>query len=352
MNRISEIWQEVEAWASAEQVLSVGATSLEPIHFNHFREWLDAGHQASMAWLERHATVREHPDQRYPWAQSAIVITVPYEPERADDDSIAASIARYAQGDDYHDVMDGMLRRLEEKLETAAPGVKTWRYVDTGPLSDRSLGVTAGLGWIGRNAMLIHEKHGSWFFIGVLLTSLTHDLTAELASDRCGSCTRCIDACPTDAIVPGRMVDSSRCISHATIEQRGELPPFFADTLGSNVFGCDICQEVCPWNRRPAAGHPSLAPRESYRARPVSDLLRMDQTDFSALFRGSAVKRAKRVGMLRNALLASGDTLSTEELETLSGHEDPGVAAAARLRLLERAHASGRNALRSRSNAT
>jgi epoxyqueuosine reductase len=186
--------------------------------------------------------------------------------------------------------------------------VKTWRYVDTGPLSDRSYAAQAGLGWIGRNGMLIHEQDGSYFFIGTLLTALENDLSAVTVADRCGSCMHCVEACPTNAILPDRTIDSGRCISYTTIEHRGsfehDLP------LAGNAFGCDICQEVCPWNRAPLEPHPAFAPREEYRATPVTDLLRFSQAEFSTLFRRSAIKRAKLAGMQRNVAaltLSSGE---------------------------------------------
>jgi len=196
-------------------------------------------------------------------------------------------------GDDYHDVLDTILRDMENVVEG-----KTWRYVDTGPLSDRSAAAQAGLGWIGRNGMLIDEEHGSYFFIGTLLTSLENDISATEIADRCGTCTKCVDACPTDAILPNRTVASEHCISYATIEHRGPLPEHMH--LDGNVFGCDICQEACPWNRAPLDPHPAFIAREQYRATPVSDLLHFEQADFSRLFAKSAIKRARLDGMKRN----------------------------------------------------
>jgi epoxyqueuosine reductase len=202
-----------------------------------------------------------------------------------------------------------VLERILRKLEEALPGVKTWRYVDTGPLSDRALAAQAGLGWIGKNGMLIHERDGSYFFIGTLLTALENDIESTLVTDRCGTCTRCLDACPTNAILPDRTLDSARCISYATIEHRGPLDAHVASHLEGNAFGCDICQEVCPWNRRAPEPHPSFVARDAYRATPITDLLRFEQSDFSTLFARSAVKRAKLAGMLRNveALTGGGD---------------------------------------------
>ena len=309
--KLSEIWPVVERVARAHGVLRAGASDLADAHAVLFDEWLAADRHASMTYLERHANVRRDPAARYPWAKSVIVLLVPYEAERPDAEPGALShhIARYALGDDYHDVLDRILRELEQELAIAAPGIRTWRYVDTGPLSDRSLAAQAGLGWIAKNGMLIDQQHGSYTFIGTLLTSLENDIDVTLAADRCGTCTRCLDACPTDAILPDRTLDSHRCISYATIEHRGPLDAELAPHLASNAFGCDICQEVCPWNRAAPPGHPSFAARDEYRNTPLTDLLRFGQSDFSTLFRKSAVKRAKLEGMQRNvsALLAADE---------------------------------------------
>jgi epoxyqueuosine reductase len=249
-----------------------------------------------MHYLSRTREARRNPNVRFPWARSAIVILVPYSSMRpeAPAGALSHAIARYALGDDYHEVLDRILREIESIV---APHGKTWRYVDTGPLSDRALARHAGLGWIAKNAMLINEEIGSYTFIGTLLTTLENDLTPDAVADRCGTCTRCIDACPTDAILDNRTVASERCISYATIEHRGELPDL---PLAGNAFGCDICQEVCPWNQEPTATHPAFAAREEYRATPVTDLLRYEQADFSRVFRKSAVKRARLAGMKRN----------------------------------------------------
>jgi epoxyqueuosine reductase len=306
MKKLSEVWPELERVARDEGVLHLGASDLTDSHAELFAHWIERGHHASMAYLAKNAAIRSNPQERFPWAQSVVSILVPYSSERphAPDGALSNHLARYALGDDYHDVLDRILRRFEDAL----PGVKTWRYVDTGPLSDRTYAAQAGLGWIGRNGMLIHEERGSYFFIGTLLTALTNDLSATAVADRCGACTRCLDACPTNAILPDRTVDSHRCISYATIEHRGALDPDVAGRLESNAFGCDICQEVCPWNHAPAEAHPAFVPRDAYRATPVTDLLRFTQADFSNLFRKSAVKRAKLAGMQRNveALTAGG----------------------------------------------
>jgi epoxyqueuosine reductase len=296
--KLSEVWPDLERVARAEGVAHLGASSLEDEHAELFAEWIARGHHASMAYLAKNAAVRSAPSERFPWARSVVSILVPYASERPHAEGAALSnhIARYALGDDYHDVLDRILRRFEEAL----PGVKTWRYVDTGPLSDRAYAAQAGLGWIGKNGMLIHETDGSYFFIGTLVTALENDLEAATIADRCGTCTRCLDACPTNAILPDRTLDSSLCISYATIEHRGPLDPHVATHLEGNTFGCDICQEACPWNRAPLSPHPAFVPRDAYRATPITDLLRFTQTEFSSLFPRSPIKRAKLAGMQRN----------------------------------------------------
>lgn len=324
MTRISEIWNAIEKKALGLGAMRAGVSGLEDPEAARFVEWIAADRQASMQYLAKNRETREHPERRFPWARSVIVITVPYSAEKYPHagDVIGNGIARYALGDDYHGVLDSMLREIEVVIQTLAPGTMTRRYVDTGPLSDRAYGAQAGLGWIGKNGMLIDEENGSYFFIGTLLTSLENDLSVATVADRCGACTRCIDACPTVAILPDRSVDSHRCISHANIELRGAIPEAIKQRMGSNLFGCDICQEVCPWNQEPADAHPAFTPRAAYGATPITDLLRAGHEAFSTLFRRSAVKRAKRAGMVRNALIVTGafDSPPPRDLD-----DDPGV---------------------------
>lgn len=306
--RLSEIWPFLEHAARAEGVLRLGASHLADEHAALFDQWIRSGRHASMSYLAKNRETRLDPSVRFPWAKSIVVILVPYSGERpnAEPGAITNHIARYAMGDDYHLVLDRILRRFEKEISRVAPEEKTWRYVDTGPLSDRAAAAQAGLGWIGRNGMLIDEDRGSYFFIGTLLTSLENDIGATLVADRCGTCTRCVDACPTDAILPDRLVHSERCISYGTIEHRGPLPGDIAAHLEGNAFGCDICQEVCPWNHAPADSHPAFLARDEYRATPVSDLLKFDQADFSRLFTKSAIKRAKLAGIQRNVAALFG----------------------------------------------
>ncbi len=303
ITKLSEVWPSIVRVAAVEGVARLGAADLDDAHAALFDEWIAHGRHASMRYLAKNRAARLDPRTRFPWAKSAIVILVPYAPHRppAPQGALSHHIARYALGEDYHEVLDGILTRIEAAVKEHG---RTWRYVDTGPLSDRALAANAGLGWIGKNGMLIDDEIGSYVFIGTLLTSLENDVAAVTVADRCGSCTRCIDACPTNAILPDRTITSERCISYATIEHRGPLPPDLP--LAGNAFGCDICQEVCPWNAAPADGHPAFTARESYRATPVTDLLHLAQADFSALFRKSAIKRARLDGMRRNVAALTG----------------------------------------------
>ena len=310
IERLSQVWPIIERVARQRGAVRVGASDLRDEHAELFAEWLERGHHATMQYLAKNRSARLHPQSRFPWAKSVVALLVPYSADRPDAPAgaLSHSIARYALGDDYHEILNQMLQQIEAALPA---GIKTWRYVDTGPLSDRAFAAQAGLGWIGKNGMLIDEEIGSYVFIGTLLTSLENDVTVATVADRCGACTRCIDACPTHAILPNRTVASEVCISYATIEHRGPLPETVAGHLEGNAFGCDICQEVCPWNARPAPAHSAFTPRESYRATPITDLLRFEQSDFSQLFRESAVKRAKLAGMKRNV-----EALTAAEAET------------------------------------
>jgi epoxyqueuosine reductase len=303
--RLSEHWPSIERIAREAGAIRVGASDLDDEHAALFAQWLDRRHHATMHYLARNRDARLDPRSRFPWAQSAIVILVPYASERPDakPGALSHALSRYALGDDYHEVLDRILQQIEQSLPE---DVKTWRYVDTGPLSDRALAAHAGLGWIGKNGMLIDEEIGSYVFIGTLLTSLENDIRGATVADRCGACTRCIDACPTQAILPDRTVDSHRCISYVTIEHRGDLPD--GARLAGNAFGCDICQEVCPWNEHPAPSHPAFVARKEYRATPVTDLLKFEQADFSRLFKNSAIKRAKLAGMKRNVSALEAET--------------------------------------------
>jgi epoxyqueuosine reductase len=318
-----------------------------PVHdfaeLDRFREWIAAGRAGEMKYMEardesgslKRASLRS----TLPWVRSVIVCAINY--NTAQPYSIQAHnpqrgwIARYAWGQqDYHDAVLNRLRVVETKLR-AIVGGSEWQtrcYVDTGPIVERIYAKYAGVGWIGKNTCILNQKMGSWLFLGVILTSL--GLEPDLpAPDRCGSCTRCIDACPTDALVAPYQLDSNRCISYLTIEMRGMIAEAMREGMGHEVFGCDICQDVCPWNRKaPATEVVEFQPREGLVNPALEWLAGMTAEEFREKFRGSAVRRAKRSGLRRNAVIAmgnSGERRFGPLLEKLKADEDAVVAESA-----------------------
>jgi len=260
-----------------------------------------------LGYLTDHrATIRADPRRLLASARSIICVGKLYNGPQpystAFDSTELAWVSRYAWGDDYHDVLRTGLERLARELGSD----HEWRVcVDTAPLLERSYARQAGLGWIGKNTCLINEPLGSWFFLGELLTSLEIEPNAP-PPDRCGTCTRCIDACPTSALTPYEL-DARLCISYFTIELRGPIPEQHRAAIGRHVFGCDICQDVCPWNRRaPLTSDPAFAPREF--APPLEKLAALSEEEFRTIFRGSAVKRTKYTGFLRNVAIAMGNS--------------------------------------------
>ncbi len=338
-----------------------------------FPEWIAAGHAGDMDYLSARTDAgelkRESLKHIAPWARSVIVCAVNYNTAQPYSTQVTDAskgwISRYAwAARDYHDEVLERVRRLEAMLLEAAasgtlpgfaanlvsglaggaedsPPMRTRCYVDTGPLVERVVAKHAGIGWIGKNTCIIDQKLGSWLFLGVMLTSL--ELTPSLpAADRCGSCTRCIDACPTEALLEPYKLDARRCISYLTIEKRGDWVGELGGSeneallagMGRHVFGCDICQDVCPWNRKaPATGHPAFQPREGLVNPSLEWLAEISEDEFRKVFRGSPIKRTKRSGLRRNALIAmgnSGEKRFTPLLTRLSDDEDPSVASAAR----------------------
>ncbi|HEX5529320.1 MAG TPA: tRNA epoxyqueuosine(34) reductase QueG [Methylomirabilota bacterium] len=270
-----------------------------PEHGAALRRWVEAGHAGTMGYLSRRLEERLDPARVLPGARAAVCVALNYyqgEPE----DASWRPIARYAWGRDYHDVIGPRLERLATHL-TEAAGARSRGYVDTGPVLERDLAARAGLGWIGKNTMLLHPTLGSWFFIGVLLTTAALVADAPLA-DRCGSCRACLDACPTGAFVAPYVLDARRCISYLTIEHRGEIDPALHRGMAGWQFGCDVCQDVCPWNRKaPTTRHPELRPATVYPGAPT--VASMDDASMREAFRGSALLRAKTAGLRRNALI-------------------------------------------------
>ncbi len=291
----------------------------EPPHAAEFREWLDDGRAGTMEWLARNADRRMEPERVLPGVRSVVVVAMNYqaniEHRTSNIEHRRGRIARYAWGDDYHDVIEKKLRVLDDWM--AARGGRQRHYVDTGPVLERDFAALAGVGWHGKSTMLIHPKLGTWFFLAELFTTLELEPDAPLP-DRCGSCTRCIVACPTQAITAPHRLDARRCISYLTIELKGSIPEEFRSLIGDRIYGCDDCLDACPWNRFASASRETaFAARPFVHGMALRDFLALDDEGFRALFRKSPIKRIKRRGFLRNVCVALGNVGMRDDLPAL-----------------------------------
>ena len=292
---------------------------------SYFENWIADGHAGEMEYLKRrdqeNRLLRSSLRVAVPWARSVIVCAANYNadaPKSTDPASPdAAWIARYAwtgygsgQPSDYHDVLLGRLKNLEHSLQQQLGPFESRCYVDTGPLVERLYARYAGIGWIGKNTCILDQELGSWLFLGVIITALElPPAPIKLAEDRCGSCTRCLDACPTGALTAPYQMDAGLCIAYLTIEKRGPIPEPLRSQMGRQVFGCDICQDVCPWNRRaPVSGDAELAVRTELVNPALAWLAELDAESFRSWFRQSPVQRAKLAGLLRNTAIAMGNS--------------------------------------------
>ncbi len=300
----------------------VGITTADPPeHWDFYRSWVDMGFAGEMGYLTRNLDRRADPGTLVPGARSVVCVGLNYRPEPADEEQKGpvGRISCYARGDDYHDVMKSRLFELLEQIKTLSPATEGRAYVDTGPVLERDYASRSGLGWFGKHTNLIGIRSGSWFFIGELI--LTTELEPDPpATDHCGTCTKCIDACPTDAILEPYVLDSNRCISYLTIELKGPIPKDLREAVGNWVYGCDVCQDVCPWNKKQArlTSEPAFRSREGFERPALHDLLSLDPSAFSTRFRKSPVKRTKRRGLLRNAAVALGNVGIASDVGALS----------------------------------
>jgi epoxyqueuosine reductase len=302
-------------------------------------KWLEAGHHGTMGWMEERAHHRVSPLALWPEARSAIALGMSYAPA-TDPLELAARpdfgrISVYAQGGDYHKTVKKALKALARFIVEKAPS-ELKVFVDTAPVMEKPLAQAAGIGWQGKHTNLVSREHGSWMFLCVILTSLelTPD-TANHASRHCGSCTRCLAACPTQAFLGPHRIDARRCISYLTIEHQGPIPHELRAAMGNRIYGCDDCLAVCPWNRfaDAAAANRAFLPRAELVAPRLADLLALDDTAFREMFAGSPIKRIGRARMIRNCLIAAGNSGNSLLAEAISRHlddDDETIAEAAR----------------------
>ena len=270
------------------------------------REWLSRDFEGTMTWMRRRERERADPTLLVPWARTLVSASLPYRPGAADPSPLAARMSAYAQGRDYHRVLKDRLDRLGAEIRKAAPQARVATSVDTGAILEKAWGVEAALGWQGKHTNLIDPEAGSWFFVGEILTDLDLAVEPLSATDRCGTCTRCLEACPTGAFPEPYVLDSRRCISYLTIEHRGPIPVEVRPSLGNWVFGCDVCQEVCPWNADPAPGDPELEPRGGRT--DLAELMRLTPEEFRRRFAGTAIRRTGWSRFLRNVAVALGNS--------------------------------------------
>ena len=284
---------------------AVGVARAEPCDeaWEHYRTWIDRGYHGALSYMERNIDARRDVSHLLPGARSVIVVAKNYYTPHLHPDGAVGKIARYAWGDDYHVVLPPMLDKLCQIVQDLGPGSETRRYTDTGPVLEKEWAIRAGIGWMGKNGNILRRDIGSWFFLGVVIT--TADLEAnEPMDDYCGSCRACLDACPTKAIVEPMVVDATKCISYWTIEMKPdvEIPLPVASNLDGWVFGCDVCQDVCPWNRfQTPTSEERFSPRDGVTVLNPSDLVDLQPDVFIERFRHSPLKRPKLGGLQRNA---------------------------------------------------
>ncbi len=311
------------------------ASAQAPPELAAFARWVGRGHAGEMAYLTEQVAKRSDLREAFPWARSVLSVGLQYDTPHPYSDEVPAHrgwISRYAWGDDYHDVMKARLDAVVARLSAEVGPFRSRTYADTGPVVERAYAVAAGLGAWGKNTCLLHPEHGSWFFLAEAVTDLEMEPDAPL-TDMCGSCTACLDACPTEAFPEPFVLDATRCISYLTIETRGAIPEAQREAIGRHVFGCDICQDVCPWNRkRRHSGEAAFEPRHGLLAPDLDEMGAVDR-EFSTRFRRSPVKRARRRGFLRNVAVALGNTRDESHrpvLARLADDTDPIVREHAR----------------------
>ncbi len=347
MSRADELKESIKAKAAELGFVACGFTRADaaPEAGEQLRAWIAAGHHGDMGWIEDRADQRASPAGLWPEARSVIALAMSYAPAinplALAGEPSRGRISIYAQGADYHKVVKKALKAMGRWLvdeRGASTGLRercqVKVFVDTAPVMEKPLSAAAGLGWQGKHTNLLSREHGNWLFLGVIYTTLELDPDVP-ASDHCGSCSRCIDACPTAAIIAPHQIDARKCISYLTIEHAGPIPHEFRRSIGNRIYGCDDCLAVCPWNRfaEQAQANLAFAPRAELAAPALADLLALDDASFRELFSGSPIKRIGVARMIRNCLIAagnSGDEALRPAVERHLASADPVVADAAR----------------------
>ena len=308
--------------------------AVTPVGIHRFFAWLEEGYAGEMAYLSTRANAYEHPRHVLDNARSLIMLTMNYCRERTDEEPMGTGrVSQYAWGSrDYHDVIHERLKHLVKFIEHARPDGNARGVVDTAPLLEREFAQLAGLGWIGKNTMLISPERGSWFFLAAVITDVQLEYDESFTADHCGTCRACLDACPTDAFPQPYVLDATRCISYLTIELRGSIPKSLRKDVDDWVFGCDICQDVCPWNRHaPGTSLAEFQPRADLQPLALTELFDLNEQQFRNRFRKTPLWRTKRRGLLRNAAIVLGNQRDPSAINALGrglDDEEPLVRAA------------------------
>ena len=322
----------IRQWGDALGFQALGFTGIDlRTHESYLQKWLAEGYHGDMEWMARHGNKRSQPDALIPGTCTVITVRMDYLPEGKDAEQVLsqselAYISRYALGRDYHKLMRTRLAKLANQIETHLGGGQYRAFVDSAPVLERALAENAGLGWIGKNTMLLNDKAGSWFFLGEIYTDIPLQPDPPQTAQHCGTCQACLDVCPTQAFVAPWVLDARRCISYLTIEFDGVIPEALRPAMGNRIYGCDDCQLVCPWNKFAAqTGEPDFAPRHGLDSITLIDCFGWDEATFLARTEGSAIRRIGHIQWRRNIAIALGNANTSEgEVNALtSAVDDP-----------------------------
>lgn len=329
------------------------APALSPAGVANLDQWLEAGYAGTMSYLSDRREAYDHPSSVLDGVKSIVMLTLDYRTADAQPSQPGyGKVSRYAWGsEDYHDLIHGKLKRLAAAVAQQSPDTRSRGVVDTAPLMEREFAQLAGLGWVGKHTLLLDRDRGSWFFLAALLTDLELEYNTQPASEHCGTCTACLDVCPTDAFPQPYVLDASRCISYLTIEHRDAIPMDLRPGIGEWLFGCDLCQDVCPWNRRaPLSSEPSFAPSRGANPLEIAELFSLDEAGFRQRFRRTPLWRSKRRGILRNAAIVLGNHPSKAAMPALVRglNDDEPLVRGAAAWALARYGESGRQSLEAR----